>query len=85
MNKDLRKDDSVASSSGGFASLDTRLVECYAKKACSRTVVMNIAHVDPGIVVDYRVAEILASRLSSHVGGCDTVIAIVYERWCTIC
>jgi len=42
------------------------LAEGNVKKATSRTVMVDVAHVDPGIVVDGSVGEMLASRLFGH-------------------
>jgi hypothetical protein len=67
MNKASRTVDSAASTTAVFASWRMRLARYHAKTATSLTVVMDVAHVDPGIVVDDGVAEILPSRLSSHV------------------
>ena len=68
MNKALRKDDSAASTSVESASWSMRLARCRTITATSRTVVVDVAHVDPGIVVDYGVVELLTSRLPSHIG-----------------
>lgn len=44
--------------------------------------VVDVAHVDRGIVVNYCVAEMLASRLPCHL---DAVInAVTYELSCAI-
>ena len=67
MNKALRKDDPAASTSVESASWSMRLARCRTITATSRTVVVDVAHVDLGIVVDYGVVEILASRRPSHI------------------
>ena len=73
MNKDLRKDDAEASASVGFASENMILAGCHANKASSHTVVMDVAHMDLGIVVYYGVVEMLASRLLCHL---DAVLCL---------
>lgn len=67
MNKALRNDGSAASTSVEFVSWNMRLAKCHAKEVTSRTVVVDVAHVHPGIFVDYGVVELLTSRLPSHI------------------
>jgi hypothetical protein len=83
-NKALRKDDIVASASIEFPSWNMILARCVAKKATSLTMVVDVAHVDPGIVIDGSFGEMLTARLSIHVVILCYVLVIAHGLWYTI-